>query len=41
MAFLDISTGAFWMEEAAAEHAMEENLSRYAPSERDAVPAER
>jgi DNA mismatch repair protein MutS len=39
MAFLDISTGAFWIEEAAAEHAMRENLSRYAPSE-VIVPAE-
>ena len=39
LAFLDISTGAFWIEEAASANAVRENLIRYAPSE-IVVPAE-
>ncbi len=33
LAFLDLSTGAFWLEESASASAVEENLARYAPSE--------
>ena len=33
LAFLDLSTGVFWLEEAASASAVEENLARYAPSE--------
>jgi DNA mismatch repair protein MutS len=33
LAFLDLSTGAFWLEESASPAAVEENLARYAPSE--------
>ena len=40
LAFLDLSTGAFWLEESASASAVEENLSRYAPSE-CVVPFER
>jgi DNA mismatch repair protein MutS len=40
LAFLDLSTGAFWMESSAHPAAVEENLARYAPSE-CVVPEER
>lgn len=40
LAFLDLSTGAFWLEESASATAVEENLARYAPSE-CVVPFER
>jgi DNA mismatch repair protein MutS len=33
LAFLDLSTGAFWLEESASASAVEENLARYTPSE--------
>ena len=33
LAFLDLSTGAFWLEESASASAVEENLARYAPTE--------
>jgi DNA mismatch repair protein MutS len=33
MAFLDLSTGAFWIEEAVSPVAVRENIARYLPSE--------
>jgi DNA mismatch repair protein MutS len=39
LAFLDLSTGVFWLEEAASAAAVEENLARYAPTE-CVVPAD-
>ncbi len=40
IAFLDLSTGAFWMEESDDAVAIEDNLARYAPTE-CVVPADR